>query len=128
MRLMNTAFYGECDTYCDLHAPEGAEPSGFNEADSPLHCSVCHYPLDCTLTDDGIEYVYQALRDELRKGYNEYLKIHSCYDDTYYVNCCHYEILADWAEKLSFTKYDRFADKFIERTSRMRMIHGSTTG
>lgn len=33
------------------------------EADSPQHCDRCRVLLDCTLTDDGREYVREALAD-----------------------------------------------------------------
>jgi len=31
------------------------------EVDSPIHCSICGMPLECRLTDDGVQYVKEAL-------------------------------------------------------------------
>ena len=31
------------------------------ELDSPAHCSICHIPLNCQLTTDGVDYVRELL-------------------------------------------------------------------
>jgi hypothetical protein len=36
--------------------------------DCPAHCCECHQLLDCTLTDDGVNYVIEYLTDALAKG------------------------------------------------------------
>jgi hypothetical protein len=39
-----------------------------HESDTPEHCEVCRALLDVRLTDDGVEYVREAIRWHEEKG------------------------------------------------------------
>ena len=63
-----TVYYFEASCYCpqcarDAHGDlcEFADVGFSPEVDSPQHCAECGELLDCTLTDDGAEYVADAL-------------------------------------------------------------------
>ena len=47
--------------YCEDCAPDGAYAVGSQETDCPSHCDICGAPLLCTLTDEGVAYVREAL-------------------------------------------------------------------
>ena len=119
---MDNLWYSDSDVYCEGCAPKDArECVNGNEVDSPQHCSVCHMPLDYSLTSDGVAYVMEALREELGKGYKRYLEVHECYVGTYYEGEPHVSILWDWAcDLLWYTLEDdadrRFVDRFLSWT------------
>lgn len=54
------------------------------EADCPQHCDRCHVMLDHRLTNDGIDYVLEALRDgsgdpDVHRQWDELLQDHGVY-------------------------------------------------
>jgi|ETNvirnome_6_100_1030635.scaffolds.fasta_scaffold06265_5 hypothetical protein len=51
-------FSNLCDSEC---TPIGAYPDGGGEADTPQHCDTCREFLENPLTDDGREYVREAI-------------------------------------------------------------------
>ena len=79
---------------CFICAPEDAEPEGHPpEVDYPLHCSRCNRPLDHSLTEDGVQYVLEALKGELDTTiYNG--------RDSWYDGSPRYQIHLDWADDL----------------------------
>ena len=48
----------DSDTY-----PQGPYDSHFQESDSPCHCDSCQEFLEVGLTDDGREYVLDAIKN-----------------------------------------------------------------
>lgn len=52
------------------HYPQGPYDDGGGEADCPQHCDGCGVFLENPLTDDGLEYVREAIQDwqELSQG------------------------------------------------------------
>lgn len=51
-------------SYCKDCAPVGAEFVGdMGETDSPDHCEECGVPLKCSLTEYGVEYVKEKLKE-----------------------------------------------------------------
>ena len=94
-----------CEFYCESCAPErcAAYSDGGGEADYPQHCCICDEPLENPLTDDGVEYVLDAIRQSLSEPRSER------------------DVVRDWAMQL--LDYD-LADKkkrivwhFLERTA-----------
>ena len=62
-------FVGHADVWCKEHAPidEDSESLGYyEESDSPLHCAECGRPLQCSLTDYGVDYVRETI--ETKEG------------------------------------------------------------
>lgn len=76
--------------------------------DSPCHCGDCGAPIDCTLTDYGIKYVLESIRESLadatahgrtdtwdrvmpKPGTGEA-------DRRYWLGSRHVEIVRGWAE------------------------------
>ncbi len=58
-------FVGEADVWCEDHAEFGEEDESlgyYPETDSPLHCSECGIPLQCSLTDYGVDYVKEHIK------------------------------------------------------------------
>jgi hypothetical protein len=54
------------DIYCDDCKPDGAEgpyADGGGEADCPQHCGGCGMFLENPLTQDGYDYVREAIAD-----------------------------------------------------------------
>jgi len=57
-------FVGCADTWCEDCAPDNADSYGYYpEVDIPMHCSGCGRPLQCSLTDYGVEYVKEAIAE-----------------------------------------------------------------
>lgn len=56
----------DADTYCadclGADLPK-AMPLGTNECDSPSHCAKCGVPLQCDLTEEGIQYLKESIAD-----------------------------------------------------------------
>lgn len=126
--------YVDGDLYCEgCYRREFKVRDGcarFGEADSPLfvdaecdtpqHCSKCHRPMEHSLTSDGVRYVLDAMREELRKGRAEYSKALDCYQGTYYEGSRHVDIIMDWARMAQgngLCGRDRaFVDRFLSWT------------
>ena len=88
-----------------------------NETDSPCHCSWCHRPIDCTLTDDGIKYVYEAIRESLRRGLN--YRSDYRWDRGYYIGMGVHACTRDWAELL----LEHNPEKKIKRVAEYYLYH-----
>lgn len=91
------------------------------ETDSPSHCAYCNRPIDCSLTDDGVKYVYEAIRTDLKRGLNyrsEWRWEHGWYKGMG-VHAC----MRDWAELLlSYNpekKIKRIAEYYLYHTRNM---------
>ena len=57
-------FIGCADAWCEEHKPDNAESAGYYpESDSPMHCAECGRPLQCSLTDYGVDYVKEAIKN-----------------------------------------------------------------
>jgi hypothetical protein len=62
---------GDSDILCE-HCIKPADLDAFDcyptedqESDSPMHCTQCHRPLEHNLTDDGVQYVIEAVVNQL---------------------------------------------------------------
>lgn len=96
-----------CDVYCENCAPDTAEEQWFDETDYPQNCSVCHCPLDSSLTKYGADYLNGHIREEIRQGVKHYNQVHECYIGTYYAGCAHKQIILDWAKKHEYALSDK---------------------
>ena len=59
-------FVGCADIWCEKHKPDIGEMESlgyFLESDTPMHCAECGRPLQCSLTDYGVDYVREAIED-----------------------------------------------------------------
>lgn len=53
-----------CEPFCDPDCcPQGPDPDGGGEADSPQHCGGCGLFLENPLTEEGVEYIRESFRD-----------------------------------------------------------------
>jgi hypothetical protein len=105
-----------CEVFCEFCAPEGAVAydHGGGESDCPENCAACHRPLENSLTSDGVEYVMEHIRDELRMP-AEYRNASATHwtDGDYYKGCTLTAVVRDWAEQL------RWYDGLSERDERV---------
>ncbi|MEO2122444.1 MAG: hypothetical protein ABGY10_03870 [bacterium] len=108
-----------CEFFCEDCAPEGAEgyPDGGGEADTPQHCSGCHCPLDNPLTEYGVQYVVEAVKESLAAG-NYTMMCGTPYKGGWFEGSRHCEIVRGWAEQVqNYNLSDADADtveKFLE--------------
>ncbi len=97
--------------------PEVYDASG--EQDTPAHCYVCSIPLSYSLTSHGVQYVIDALLDELAHWPERGTQL--ILDTTYYHGCRQIEICRGWAEEIrwySLDAKDKFiVDRFLEVTA-----------
>ena len=97
---MQGHYHYDCDEYCEDCLPVADNSEGVDlddgEQDTPAHCCNCHKPLDCRLTTDGAEYVFDAIQEEL-SDLAQAAERHKNYDGTWYEDSPHIEILFDWA-------------------------------
>ncbi|HEX9804597.1 MAG TPA: hypothetical protein VGA67_02860 [Candidatus Dojkabacteria bacterium] len=79
-----------------------------NETDCPSHCCRCHIPLACSLTSDGVEYVFEYVREHIQDMENQtpeerlavvYLE-NKDNPEYYYANCPGYAVTADWVKEV----------------------------
>lgn len=56
-----TAYFMDASVLCKDCSNENGTEEPFPWVDTPLHCGTCGTPLDCRLTEDGIEYVKESL-------------------------------------------------------------------
>jgi hypothetical protein len=52
----------DCEIYCeDCLRPDDRREPYHGETDCPQHCTGCGVPIDCGLTQDGVEYIKEAI-------------------------------------------------------------------
>lgn len=63
-------YHFNCDEYCEACLGADVQFADHDDGsqDYPAHCCQCHQLLDCTLTDDGVNYVIEYLTNALAKG------------------------------------------------------------
>ena len=92
--------------------PKGPYDNGGGEADTPQHCGNCHKPLLNDLTDEGVKYVLEYLK--------EYVEHEGGTDNN--------SVLDGWAEQLhaySLTKEQEFvvtAFKALRKAEKLALI------
>lgn len=109
------------DVYCESCAPADMEGDlNSNEVDSPEHCSVCGRPCEYSLTCDGVEYVLNAIAEEISTWPNGH-RLCRPTDWSYYKGCRHIEIVRDWAVDLCGYPLEgsdfRLVDAFMDLTA-----------
>jgi hypothetical protein len=97
-------------------------PDGGGESDTPQHCAQCHRPLENPLTKDGVNYVLEAIRDELSKPRSERNKVATHWKEgEYYAGCTATAVVRDWAEQLKYYCLDeedaRMVDWYLDHSS-----------
>lgn len=116
---------------CELHSHDGdcciPMESWDNGIDSPANCSHCGRPINCSLTDAGIEYVYEYARRDLRRGWREYAKPTSLEwnPDWYYNGSPACAVTLDWLREILWTdpKAQRYADALQRGIDRYKREH-----
>ncbi len=57
-------YVGDGDIYCEDCKHDGDESLGYyEETDTPSHCAECGVPIQCSLTDYGVEYVKESIAE-----------------------------------------------------------------
>ena len=120
--MENETYYKYGDAYCIICAPINSDPVENQESDCPVTCSVCHRPLQYSLTEDGVKYVIEKMKSTLKEGYKEYLQ-EIANKENYYDGCPRIGILLDWADDLIWYNLDyndeRLIRKFISHAEYM---------
>lgn len=119
---MSDGYACQGDLYCEYCAPDidpetGEEPCpvnmfGSHETDSPSHCGACGRPIDCDLTSEGVEYVLDAIREDLQdlsQRSHTFGTMGAESDLTYYCGGPAYSILVDWCDLIS----DPLSDAYL---------------
>lgn len=109
--------------YCEDHAPIDSQDCSDSEVDCPQHCAECDYPLDYSLTSDGVQYVLEAIRESLKVGRKARNTIHDVYQGGWYAGSRHCEIVREWAEKLKWygglsNREESLIDHYLSWTSK----------
>jgi len=109
-----TVYMGEAEWLCeDCGIAQGlSEEDSYadaGEADCPQHCAVCHVPLDYSLTTDGVNYVIEALQEQLdawerspSEAMARWKTVHDHYKGTWYEGSPWIVITRDWAKELTW--------------------------
>jgi predicted RNA-binding Zn-ribbon protein involved in translation (DUF1610 family) len=95
--------------------PKHAGEDG-GESDHPEHCSSCHEPLDNPLTDEGVEYVLdkiresieEALREGRAKAWDRIMPLPGTAEEdaTWLQGKRHVEIVRGWAKQIQDCNFD----------------------
>lgn len=116
---MSGHYHYDASEYCEQCLPVSENHRDVSldsgEQDSPANCSVCHRPLDYSLTGDGVQYVLEKIRESIDKGPASWNVVHDCYKGTYYDGSRHVEIVRDWAKDLSNYFLSEADKKLVER-------------
>jgi hypothetical protein len=90
------------EVYCDQCALD-IEPEGIaQECDSPQHCGGCGAPVEYSLTGEGVAYVMEAIRDNLRNGLDSSITPADRHHMRYYAGMPHCSIVGDWARDIRY--------------------------
>ena len=113
-----------CDDCLPVNYPNDKESEFVDvddgEQDTPANCVGCGIPLNYTLTQEGVQYVIQAITDALEEGLDTHIIPTKGTGEetlTHYHESPHYEIVRDWATDL--TSYNlteeeiRIVDTFL---------------
>ena len=117
----------QADYLCDncrgeLDVPKPSYPEPFDtddypmpvsdagECDSPCHCGTCGQPIDYSLTEDGIRYVLESIRESLEDAvaqgrdstWDRVMPMEGTAEETHtwWHGSRHVEIVRGWAEDL----------------------------
>lgn len=96
-----TCYVGDGELVCEDCAVDMTDDqiaiSG--ESDSPSHCAYCYRPLfdDFGLTDDGLRYVLESVRERLKHGLNGPRSAWR-WEHGYYKGMGYHAVTRDWAE------------------------------
>lgn len=57
------------DVWCREHVPDSHMSLSmslgyYEESDTPMHCAECGRPIQCSLTDYGVDYVKKTIRSQ----------------------------------------------------------------
>jgi hypothetical protein len=107
----------DSEIICEVCDHDGCEPYTSQETDSPCNCAYCHRPIECELTNDGIKYVYEAIRQALKEGLNT--RSDWRWDYGYYDQMGVHASLRDHAEQL----LDHNPEKKIKRVVEYYLYH-----
>lgn len=88
----------DSEIICEVCDHDGCEEYTSQESDSPCHCAYCHRPIECSLTQDGIKYVYDTIRRDLKQGLN--YRSDWRWEHGYYVGMGVHAVTREWAEQL----------------------------
>lgn len=110
-----------CRAKVDVPKPTYAEPfdnddypsylEDAGECDSPFHCGDCGEPLDYSLTEQGVKYVLESVRESLEEAtthgrsgtWDRIMPAKGTGEEslTYWHGSRHVEIVRQWAEDVS---------------------------
>lgn len=97
---------GDSDTFCEWCIGDEKEyfsiyPQENESSDTPTNCSQCHAIIDSCLTDRGITYVINALKESIEK--DDWDRMPATMG--YYENSPKTEVVADWVRLLKYHGY-----------------------
>lgn len=98
------------------------------ESDIPQNCDSCHKPLEYSLTNDGIDYVVEHVRDTLRMGREYYCKVHPSHDpdNDYYKDSPAFAVVKDWVEDMRYYNLDKRCSRIFRYIEWMERVYEQT--
>lgn len=132
----------QADFLCDncraeIDVPKPSYPPPFDtdgyvadagECDTPCHCGNCGQPIDHTLTEDGIRYVLESIRESIEEAvaqgrestWDRIMPMKGTAEETHtwWHDSRHVEIVRGWAEEIRNYNLDpgekAIVDLFLE--------------
>jgi hypothetical protein len=106
-------YIGEGELICEVCDHDGLEEyPEHEESDIPCNCSYCHRPINSGLTNDGVKYVYESVRQALSEGLNTRSEFRWTYG--YYIGMGVHASLRDHAELLLEHNPDKRMKRVVE--------------
>lgn len=98
------------------------------ESDCPQHCDSCHKPLEYSLTNEGIDYVVEAVREMLKSGRENYCKVHPSHDpdSDYYKDSPAFAVVRDWVEDMRYYNLDKRCSRIFRYVEWMERVYEQT--
>lgn len=95
------------------------------EADCPQNCGTCSKPLEYSLTNVGIDYVVEHVREKLKSGRENYCKVHPSHnpETDYYVNSPAFRVVADWVEDMRYYHLEGKAARIFRMVEWMERVY-----
>lgn len=97
------------------------------EADSPQNCDSCGKPLEYSLTNDGIDYVVEAVRETLQLGRSHYCRIYPSHrENDYYEGTPLFSVVKDWVEDMRYYNLDKRCSRIFRYIEWMERVYEQT--
>lgn len=94
------------------------------ESDCPQNCGSCGKPLEYSLTNVGVAYVVEHVRETLELGRSHYCRVYPSHrDNDYYEGSPLFRVVADWVDDLRYYNLDEKDARMFRMVEWMERVY-----